>query len=295
MPSLRDIQKRIISVQGTSKITAAMKMVAAASLKRGQKYLGQARPYFDRMDTMMNNLLQSVGEEYRHSLLEKRDEIKKVAMLVIAGDKGLCGAFNSNNFKQVEFFIKNEMPTKYPGADYEVITLGNKATDYFKKNHSEKLGATHPDIYRGMEFTKAQTILHDVVESFSTGKYDEVIFFYTDFVNVVRQEPKHEVILPMTYDISEEETASNVHYIYEPDKNGILDDILPLYIDVLFWTYYLSSFTAVQAARMMAMDNATTNANELVDNLNLQYNKARQAAITNEMLEIVSGADALKG
>jgi F-type H+-transporting ATPase subunit gamma len=293
MASLRDIQKRIISVKGTSKITSAMKMVAAANLKRGQRFLSQARPYFNRMDAMMNNLLASVGEDYNHPLLEKRNEIKKVAIMVISDDKGLCGAFNNNIFKKTEIFIKT-LPTSYPGADLEIIPLGNKAADYFTKHYKANVKKVYRNIYKEMQFATLQEILHYTVDSFKDGSFDEVIFFYNDFVSVLRQESQHKVILPLTYEVKEE-AETNSNYIYEPDKAGILDDILPLYIDVLFWTYFLSSYTAAQAARMMAMDNATVNAKEIIQVLQLQYNKARQASITNEMLEIVSGADALKG
>lgn len=294
MASLRDISKRISSVKGTSKITAAMKMVAAANLRRGQRSLSQARPYFKQVDNMVSNLMQSTGEEYEHPFIGKRDEIKKVGIMVIAGDKGLCGAFNMNVIKATEAFIK-DLPNTHPNADYAVMALGNKASAYFSKKHPEKTIKYYRDIYKDIKFATLQAVLNEGIVAYQNGEFDELVLFYTDFVSVMRQKVKHTTILPLTYEVKEaqEVEATNSNYIYEPDKKGILDSVIPLYIDTLFWLNYLSANTAISAARMMAMDNATVNALELIDHLQLQYNKARQESITNEMLEIVSGAEAL--
>lgn len=270
-----------------------MKMVSAAKLRRGQNYLDQARPYFNRMESMVNKLFAAVGDDYKHVLTERREEINNVAVIVLAGDKGLCGAFNSHILKKAELYIR-EIPKNFPDADYEIVALGNKSADYFKKHAPDKIADKYEDIFKSIDFERITAILQKVVEGYIEGKYDKVVFFYTDFLNVIRQEPQSKEILPFIPKI-EEEAETNSNYIYEPDKKGILDSILPLYIDALFRTYYLSANTAIQAARMMAMDNATTNAEEIIEVLQLEYNKERQASITGEMLEIVSGADALGG
>jgi len=292
MATLRDIKRRITSVANTAKITSAMKMVSAAKLKRSQRLLNEASPYHDKIKEMLSNILPSV-EGYSNILIEPREEIKTVAFIIIADDKGLCGSFNSNTFKEVALYLKG-FDEKYPNANFRIIPLGNKSVDFYKKSMPDKIDFSFNSLYSSFDHSAIKPIIDFALENYANGKYDEVIIFYNGFVNIVKQAFTVVRLLPLDVKIEDKvDVISN--YIYEPTKEKILDTLIPLYINAIFRKVFLSSNTAAHAARMLAMDNATNNARELIKFLNLQYNKARQASITTEMLEIVSGANALKG
>lgn len=294
MATLRDIRQRIKGVKSTSKITSAMKMVATAKLKRSQTAIENARPYFEGLEGILSNLVDSLGSNYQHPLLRKVDEVKNVAIVVVSADRGLCGSFNSNLFKFVINYIKSDLAQKYNNPNVKVIAVGRKSVSFFSKQKFEVI-QNFNNAFAHLDFSLAKNIVEAVRESFSNGEIDKVIIFRNEFVNVLKQEPKGVELLPVESSTIKKLNNKKVDYIFEPNIKEIVDEILPKVVDVKVWRSLLESNAAEHAARRIAMDNATRNANELISFLELQYNKARQAAITTEMLEIVGGAEALQG
>lgn len=291
MSTLRDTLRRINSIRNTAKITSAMKMIAATHLRQAQKYKNNALPYFHNMDGMLKRIIPLIDEKYHNPLLEEREEIKNVGIMVISSDKGLCGSFNSNIFKFTQNIIKT-LPEIEAGADFKVITLGNKVSNFYNKYMPDHVDFAVRPIYGKYQFAFIKEIVNKVVLEYKNGKYDKIYFIYSDFINILKQEPKIIQLLPLI--IEKSDTPSNSNYIFEPSKTQILDDLIPMYIDEVFWKLFLASNQALRAAEMMAMDLATNNAHNFIKFLELQYNKERQQIITTEMLEIVSGAEALK-
>lgn len=294
MATLRDIKQRIGAVKSTSKITQAMKMVAAAQLRRAQNRIESARPYFSKLEEMMSNLIGAVGEDYSHELIRNPEEIKNIALITISSDRGLCGNFNTNLLKESIAYINNQIKNEHPDANIHIVSVGKKAVGFYRKQKIEIIDE-FKDVFTNLQFPTAKNIINAVKGGFISGKYDKVIVFYNEFVNILKQTPSIKQILPiLPAEKAEEDSHFNVDYIFEPNKHEILDELLPKLVDIQVWRGMLESNAAEQAARMMAMDNATNNARDLIQELELQYNKARQAAITTEMLEIVGGANALK-
>lgn len=293
MATLRDIKLRIKGVKSTQKITSAMKMVATAKLKRAQNAIESARPYFMKLENTISDVIASISDDYSHPLLGQREEVKSVAFIVVSSDKGLAGSFNNNLFKSFQEYLQGDFKKEFPEATVRTIPVGRKAVDYFRKNNFDNI-RSFPGVFNNLSFDISKSIINTVVDDYVEGKIDRVYVYYNQFMNVMVQLPTRKMIIPLEHDLSGDQEAS-VDYIYEPDKKQLLDVLIPKLIDIQLWRALLESNAAENAARMMAMDSATTNAGELIENLELQYNKARQAAITTEMLEIVSGANALAG
>ena len=294
MANLRELKRRIGGVKNTAKITQAMKMVSAAKLKRGQRAIESARPYVLKLQEILANVIAGIGDDYHNPLLTER-EVKNIAIVIVGSDKGLCGSFNANIFKMVNLFIKNDVSVNYPTANIQLISVGNKTVSKFSKT---KLNVTEnfKDIFGKLEFSSAQNIIKTFENKFINGEVDKVFVIYNEFINVIRQEVRVEQLLPINPKVLTEDNSkpsSRVSYIFEPNEKEIMDVLLPKLLNISLWRTLLESNAAENASRMMAMDNATTNANDLVSELNLKYNKERQAAITTEMLEIVGGAEAL--
>lgn len=294
MANLRELKRRIGGVKNTAKITQAMKMVSAAKLKRGQRAIESARPYVLKMQEILGNVIAGIGEDYHNPLLTER-EVNNIAIVIVGSDKGLCGSFNANIFKMVNIFIKEDVNVNYPTANIQLISVGNKTVSKFSKT---KLNVTEnfKDIFGTLEFSSAQNIIKTFESKFINGEVDKVYVIYNEFINVIRQEVRVEQLLPINpknLSPDNSKTSTRVSYIFEPNEKEIMDVLLPKLLNISLWRTLLESNAAENASRMMAMDNATTNANDLVSELNLKYNKERQAAITTEMLEIVGGAEAL--
>lgn len=271
-----------------------MKMVSAAKLKRAQRSIESARPYFEKLEEMLSNLVAAVGEDYSHPLIEVRNDISNVAVVVIAADRGLCGSFNSNLFRTVTAYLKSEFREQYPEARGRIIPVGNRTCSFFEKRDYPII-EKYTNVFADLNFNTAKSIVSVISHKFINRDIDKVLLFYNEFVSVVRQSPTIKQILPIEPKASSEDKSGTVaDYIFEPRKDLILDELLPKNLDNMVWRALLESSAAEQAARMMAMDNATTNAEDLIKHLELIYNKERQSAITTEMLEIVSGANALK-
>lgn len=292
MATLKDINRRINSVKSTSKITQAMRMVAAAKLKRSQDAIWSARPYVQKLGDTLSNLVDSAGENYSHPLMNKPKEIKNIAAVVIAADRGFCGSFNFNLYRYATKYIQDEIISKdYPTANIHYIPVGLKACDLLKHDN---ILQKYPGIFANLNFSIALEISDLLKNKFISGDIDKVIIFYNAFKNIISQVPSVTNLLPIE-NISAEKKVDkfNLDYIFEPNQKSILDELLPKHINIQVWRAILESNAAEQAARMMAMENATNNAKELITHLELQYNKKRQEIITTEMLEIVSGANAL--
>lgn len=291
MANLKEIRNRIKSVKNTAKITSAMKMVSAAKLRRAQTAIESARPYVLKLNDVIGNLISGLGDNYSNELTEKRETVNNAVFVIIGSDRGLCGSFNTALFKEAQKYITETYTKENPNANVKVITVGKKAGSYFNKTKIEIL-SKYPDIFTNLDFSTAQKIIDDVKSKYTSGEVDRVFVYVNNFVNIIKQEPSLNQILPIQTNESQETKKSD--YVFEPNEKSILDVLLPKLLNISVWRFLLESNAAEQAARMMAMDNATNNAKELVDKLNIVYNRERQAAITTEMLEIVGGANALE-
>jgi F-type H+-transporting ATPase subunit gamma len=296
MANLRDIRNRIESVKNTKQITKAMKMVAAAKLRRAQDRIIETRPYASKMQQIVGRLVKSASDE--HVLLRKPDSTKKVLFVIISSDRGLCGGFNSNLFKVVEKKIEDEYSQFKKDGTLSLICLGRKSVTHFGSRNYE-IKAEYPNFFDDIQFAKANGIMGDLISEFISGEFDEIHLAYNEFKTVIAQNRVVEPLLPINPDslISEEDVGSeeNKEYIFEPGIDEILEKLLPSHLNLQLWKAILESNAAEQGARMTAMDSATENANELQQDLELEYNRARQTAITTEISEIISGAQALQG
>ena len=283
MASLKDIRDRIKSVKSIQKVTSAMKMVAAAKVRKAQDRMEQARPYTHALEDMINHILPDVDRNML-DLLEVR-EIKRKAYVIVSADRGLAGAFNTNITK----IAQNEID-QFGRENVDLFCIGKKSRDYFKRRNYNII-ESHTEFWNELDYDNAMMIGRSVVDHFTSGKVDEIHVVYNYFVNLAQQEVKSEVMLPLIYN---EEVGIVKDKLYEPSKEELVSSLVPRHLNIQIWKYLLESYASEQAARMFAMDNATTNAGDMIKNLTLEFNKARQAAITTEMLEIVSGAEALK-
>ena len=294
MATLKEIRRRITSIKSTQQITKAMKMVAAAKLRRAQQRILSARPYARKIDELIHNLLLTV-ENFEHPLIQAR-AVQKITMVVVTSDRGLCGSFNGNIIKRTLSEVDS-----LKDVEVEIVPVGRKAYDFFRKRKFN-LGKEYINFFNDLRFDHAAGIINYVKQEFVEGKTDQVKLVYNEFKSVIQQNLIVEDLIPIRVDLqSNEEDAKEKSvgrrpdFIYEPSQNEILLQLLPKHLNMQMWRVLLESSAAEQGARMAAMENATENANELIYDLTLQYNKARQASITKELIEIVSGAEALKG
>ncbi|MBI5286472.1 MAG: ATP synthase F1 subunit gamma [Deltaproteobacteria bacterium] len=285
MPGLRDIKRRIKSVKSTQQITKAMKMVAAAKLKRAQEEIWAARPYARKMMEVLSSLAARTRPE-AHPLLMKR-EVRRVELLIITSDRGLCGGFNSNIIRTSEDFIRRNKGR----FDIYLNLIGRKARDYFRRRGFE-LRAERPNTLGRPSYSWASEIGQEIVDAYIKGVFDEVYLVYSEFITVFSQRPTVVRLLPI---VPLEMEGFPSGYIFEPSEDEILSQLLPKHVDVQVFRALLESSASEHGARMTAMDSATRNASELIDALTLRFNRLRQAGITKELMEIVGGAEALKG
>jgi F-type H+-transporting ATPase subunit gamma len=291
--TLREIRGRIGGVKNTQKITKAMKMVAAAKLRRAQDAIIAARPYSRKMKELLGQLVAE-GDFHSNPLLSQR-EVKNVLIVVVTADRGLCGAFNSNLIKTANEHIHRNYSQLLETPDaLRIIAVGKKGFDYFNKRNV-KLYSKHVGIFSSLEFGTAQEIVGEMTEGYLLGEFDKVEVIYNEFKSVISQKAVVEQFLPIpSQALAGDHPSATLEYIYEPSSKTILADLLPKHLNFQMWRVLLESNAAEQGAKMTAMSNATENAKELLRALTLSYNKARQAGITKELLEIVSGAEALK-
>lgn len=289
MPSLLDMRRRIKSVKNTQQITKAMKMVAAAKLKRAQDRVTAARPYAQKMSEVLGNLSAKVSSDFSHPLLDSRGDERYLIVLVTA-DKGLCGGFNANIIKATQAFM-NENSDKV----IELVAVGRKGRDFFKRR-----GVALPEEYVGLtgqgriEYSQAQEIAQYVIKTFvEMEKIDKVFLVYSEFKSVLSQKPVVQQLLPVPRVEETPENSTQAEYIYEQPAAEIFGKLLPKQVETQIYRATLESIASEQGARMTAMDSASKNAGELIGTLTLNMNRIRQAAITKEIIEVVSGAAAL--
>ena len=286
MANLKDIRNQIKSVKSIQKVTKAMKMVAAAKMRRAQENMEKARPYSSKLNNMLNSLIPEIDQRILPAL-ESRAEINHKLFVVITADRGLAGAFNSNVIKMAQKAID-----KFGKDKSVLICIGKKSLSHFKIRKYNII-EDYIDFWSELGFQHAISMGEKIISHFISGEADEVQVIYNKFINVGKQEVQHEKFLPLTYDSQDESSSILADRIYEPSKASVVKAMVPKYLNTQIWQYLLESFASEQAARMLAMENATTNAQDMIKDLSLKYNKARQSAITTEMLEIVSGAEAL--
>lgn len=285
MANLKELRNRISSVGSTMQITSAMKMVSAAKLKRAQDAIVQMRPYAQKLEEILINVSATLDAS-ENEYARRSDADRKVLLVTISSNRGLAGAFNANIMKSTVAFIEEN-----PGVHVDVLCLGKKINDLLKRRNVSIIGQRN-EIWDDLQFENSSAIAEMLMEKFSAGEYDKVILVYNRFVNAAVQRVENEQFLPVS---EAEGSGSTGDYIYEPSKEEILSDLIPLSLKTQLFKALLDSQASEHGARMTAMHKATDNATELLRDLKLDYNKARQAAITNEILEIVGGAEALEG
>ncbi len=286
MPSLKQIKRRINSVKSTQQITRAMKMVAAARLRRAQENILKARPYSNKLKQVIRELAEHADPSL-HPLLAVRPA-KEIGMVVVTSDRGLAGSFNTNIIKRAVREIEH---AKKIDPQIHLVTIGRKGTDFFRKRGYDII-QSHTQLFQDLHFGVAASIGESLIDLYVREKLDRIYLIYNEFKSALQQFVVVEQLLPIIPE--EAPVRRGIDFLYEPDALAVLSGVLPLYVNVQMWRVFLESNAAEHGARMTAMENATKNASELIESLTLTYNKARQAAITKELLEVVSGAEGLK-
>ena len=290
MASLDDLKKRIASVKSTQKITKAMKMVAAAKLRRAQESAEKGRPYSEKMNNVILNLSNGISDkENAPKLLSGTGQEKTHLCVVMTSDRGLCGGFNSNIIKKAKSYFSKILDE---GKELKIITVGSKGNDQLKRVYGDKIieNISFKES-KNANYFDADKIGKIVIEKFDAGEFDICTIFYNQFKNVITQIPQAQQIIPLNNEA--EENSSEESYEFEPDEDEILSNLLPKNISTQIFKAMLENSASEQGSRMSAMDNATRNAGEMVDKLTIEYNRSRQAAITKELIEIISGAESL--
>ena len=291
MPSLKDLKNRIESVKNTRKITKAMQMVAAAKLRRAQEAAEAGRPYAERFNAVLGSLAASVGGSDSSPMLLRGTGSDQTHLLVVmTAERGLCGGFNSNIAKLAKQHAADLVAA---GKTVKIITVGKKGRDSMKRDLGDYY-IEHVDLseVKRIGYSNAQDIAKGVLSRFEAGEFDVATIFYARFINVVSQVPTAQQIIPASFEATEGDAAVTL-YDYEPDEEAILADLLPRGVATQIFSALLENGASEQGARMSAMDNATRNAGDMIDKLTIEYNRSRQAVITNELIEIISGAEAL--
>ncbi len=291
MASLDDLKKRIASVKSTQKITKAMKMVAAAKLRRAQESAEKGRPYSEKMNNIILNLSSGISDkENAPKLLSGSGNDKVHLCVVMTSDRGLCGGFNSNIIKKAKSYFAKLVEE---GKDLKIITVGSKGNDQLKRAYGDKIIANISfKESKHANYFDAEKVGKMVIEKFEAEEFDVCTIFYNQFKNVITQIPQAQQIIPLNIENSEEDKSED-SYEFEPDEDEILSNLLPKNISTQIFKAMLENSASEQGSRMSAMDNATRNAGEMVDKLTIEYNRSRQAAITKELIEIISGAESL--
>jgi F-type H+-transporting ATPase subunit gamma len=296
MANLKAIRVRIASVRSTRQITSAMKMVAAAKLRKAQDKIIKLRPYVNKLQEILGGLSQSLAETEVENVYNRIPELEKVLIVVITSNKGLCGAFNTNVIKEARRLI-SEHGKDIRCCDIKLLTIGKKGYDYFRKQPVNLYGEQN-NLLDNVTFDNIAQTAETLMNSFVSGEFDKIEIVYNQFKNAAVQNLKTEQFLPLTLSDNDDKgknLAFPVDYIYEPTAEEIVKDLIPKSLKIQFYKAVLDSFVAENGARMTAMHQATDNASTMIRELSLQYNKARQASITNQILEVVSGAEALRG
>lgn len=292
--NLKEVRERIKSVIGTQQITKAMKMVSAAKLRKAQQAIVEMRPYADRLNTMLGNILASAEGDLETDYGKVR-EVRKVCIVVVTSSRGLCGAFNTNIIKAASARIQEKYATHLRGGDLTVLCIGKKGYDYFRKHlKGAHVIGDHVDLFANLRFEEVEKVASRLMEGFSDQTWDVVEVAYGRFKNAATQFPELDTFLPVISD-GAAQNKSRADYLFEPDRQGLLDYLIPSILRTSFFKFLLDTHASEHGARMTAMDKASENAEDMLRELRISYNKARQEAITRELSEIVGGAAALEG
>jgi F-type H+-transporting ATPase subunit gamma len=294
MPNLKAIRIRISSVKSTKQITSAMKMVSAAKLRRAQDKIVRLRPYVSKLQEILIRLTQSLAEREIENIYGRINPPEKILIVVITSNRGLCGAFNANIIKEARKIVSEKYLNQFNKGNVVFLTIGRRGYDYFRKQNVKMLPEQNA-LLNDLTFDNVAVVAGEIMKSFVKGEYDRVELVYNHFKNAAVQIITEEQFLPIQSITPGKDQPAPVDYIYEPNEEEIVRDLIPKSLKIQFYKAVLDSFVAEHGARMTAMHKATDNATEMIRSLTLQYNKARQAAITNQILEVVSGAEALKG
>ena len=294
MPSLKEVKGRISSVISTQQITKAMKMVAAAKLRRSQDRITQMRPFAQKLASILKNLSSAQSDDDGDNWYSQQREEKNILIIAISSDRGLCGSFNSSIFKGVARLVEERYKNEYAKGNVTILPIGRKANEYFGKRKFTVV-SDYSSLFSNLTFENVSAVAEYVMTAFKAGKFDKVELVYNEFKNVATQILRAEQFLPVVPQKEEgTQTATQIDYIFQPNQEEILSGLIPKSLKVQLFKALLDSNAAENGARMTAMDKATDNAGELLKQLRLTYNRTRQAAITKEILEIVGGAEALK-
>lgn len=295
MANLQEVRERIGSVITTQQITKAMKLVAASKLKRAQDRITQMRPYSLKLSSILQNILSNVNVEELNLNFSQEKEVKNVLVVLFTSDKGLCGGFNANLNKKARALINDKYSNLLESGNVTLMPVGKKGKDFFKYYQTLNVNDNYINLFQKISFEEAAEATEYIMESFLNGTYDKVHVIYSEFKNAATQVFTEEAFLPIPpLETSEEDANINADFIFEPEKVTLIKELIPKILKTQFFRYVLDNNASEHGARMVAMDQATENANELLGGLKLQYNRERQAAITKEILEIVGGAAALE-
>jgi F-type H+-transporting ATPase subunit gamma len=294
MANLKAIRIRITSVKSTRQITSAMKMVSAAKLRKAQDKIVRLRPYANKLHEILVGLSQSLSESEVENIYGRVSPPEKVLIVVITSNRGLCGAFNTNVIKETRKVISEKYYDQFSKGNLKILTIGKKGFDFFRKQNVNMLPDQN-NLLHDLTFDNVAKVAEQVMDGFTSREFDRVELIYNQFKNAAVQNLTNELFLPVETIPSDLIKTSSVDYIYEPDQEDIVKDLIPKSLKIQFYRTVLDSFVAEHGARMTAMHKATDNATNMIRDLTLQYNKARQATITNQILEVVSGAEALRG
>jgi F-type H+-transporting ATPase subunit gamma len=294
MANLKAIRIRITSVKSTRQITSAMKMVSAAKLRKAQDKIVRLRPYANKLHDLLVDLSNSLVDSEIENVYGRISQPEKILIVVITSNRGLCGAFNTNVIKEARRVIAEKYPDQYGKGNLKILTIGKKGYDFFRKQNISMLPDQN-NLLLDLTFDNVNTVAEQIMKSFTSLEYDRVELIYNQFKNAAVQNLTNEAFLPVEAVSAGKTVIPPADYIYEPDKEEIIKELIPKSLKIQFYKAVLDSFVAEHGARMTAMHKATDNATAMIRDLTLQYNKARQATITNQILEVVSGAEALRG
>ena len=292
MANLKEVKTRIGSVLSTQQITKAMKMVAAAKLRKAQDRIIQMRPYSERLSAILANVSSTLTDESSSKYSIHRN-VNKVLIIVITSDRGLCGGFNANAIKSVLSLVSTKYASQSQSDNVSYLCIGKKAFEFFKKRNAKLVAEEYHDLFHRLSFDTVKLASEFVMDSYTSGHFDVVEIVYNEFKNIATQIMRVQQFLPLEKHASKDKIDSSIDYIFEPNKESIVKELIPKTLKIIFYKALLESNASEQGARMTAMDKATENAGDLLKELRLTYNRTRQAAITKEILEIVGGAEAL--
>lgn len=290
---LKEVRNRIKSIQSTQQITKAMKMVSAAKLRRAQDAILQMRPYAEKLQEMLQNIVSNSEGDFDMALAANR-QVEKVLIVAITSDRGLCGAYNSNIIKLAKQTIREKYADQFAKGHVDILPIGKKAWEHFVKN-GYKVNESYWSLFSQLTFENVKAAASVALDGFIKGEYDAVEIIYSEFKNAATQRFKVEQFLPIAKVENKEGKKQKADFIFEPEKNALVAELMPKILNTQFFKAVLDAHASEHGARMTAMDKATDNAGELLRSLKIEYNRARQAAITTELTEIVSGAAALMG